>query len=197
MAKYKNALLVLVSILLFAYAGFITIVPAVKTNSFNIDKFEQQVFDATSLVTTLDSVNFEIKPNLKTIITVKNLSLKYIDAQPLFDAAHIEIETTPAALFTNNYEIKSIYFKRTWYADQILPNKENKIAFLPGAFNSKVFGANNITIKPNGPAKFKNLKLTYVTPTTYKEKNLRETSFTKEEVKSFLSSFEYSHVKIK
>ena len=196
MAKYKNAIFVLVSLILFGYAGFISIVPMVKTNTFDIDKFEQQVFDATSLVTTVDSVDYKIKPNLETTITVKNLSLKYIDAQPLFDAKHIEIKTTPAALFTPNYKIKSIYFKRAWYADQILPNKENKIAFLPGAFNSEIFGAKKITVEP-GPAKFKDLKVTYVTPTTYKEKNLREVSFTKSEVESFLKSFHYSHVKIK
>ena len=43
MAKYKNAILVLVSLILLAYAGFISILPAVKTNTFDIDKFEQQV----------------------------------------------------------------------------------------------------------------------------------------------------------
>ena len=196
MAKYKNALLVIVSLLLFAYAGFISIVPMVKTNTFDIDKFEQQVFDATSLVTTVDSIDYKIKPNFETIITVKNLSLKYIDAQPLFDAKHIEIKTTPMALFTHNYKINSIYFKRAWYADQILPDGDNKIAFLPGAFNSTIFGANSITVVP-GPAKFKDLKVTYVTPTTYKEKNIRETSFSKSEVEDFLKSFTYSHVKIK
>ena len=196
MAKYKNAIFVLVSLLLFAYAGFISIVPMVKTNTFDIDKFEQQVFDATSLVTTVDSVSYKIDWNLKTTITVKNLSLKYIDAQPLFDAAHIEIETTPSALFTHNYNIKSIYFKRAWYADQILPEGTNKIAFLPGAFNSEIFGAKSITVKP-GPAKFKNLRVTYVTPKTFKEQNYRETSFSKSEVDAFLKSFNYSHIKIK
>ena len=83
MAKYKNAILVLVSLILLGYAGFISILPAVKTNTFDIDKFEQQVFDATSLVTTVDSVDYKIAWNLKTTITVRNLSLKYIDAQPV------------------------------------------------------------------------------------------------------------------
>ena len=196
MAKYKNAILVLVSLILLAYAGFISILPAVKTNTFDINKFEQQVFDATSLVTTVDSVSYKIAWNLKTTITVRNLSLKYIDAQPLFDAALIEIETTPAALFTHNYDIKSVYFKRAWYADQILLEGDNKIAFLPGAFNSEIFGAKSITVKP-GPAKFKNLRVTYVTPKTFKEQNYRETSFSKAEVDAFLKSFNYSHVKIK
>lgn len=196
MAKYKNALLIVVSLLLLVYAGFISIVPMVKTSTFDIDKFEQQVFDATSLVTSVDAVEYKVKPNFETIITIRNLSLKYIDYQPLFDAKYIEVKTTPAALFTHNYKINSIYFKRAWYADQILPSKENKIAFLPGAFNSEIFGAKSITVEP-GPAKFKDLKITYVTPTTYKEKNLREVSYSKDEVRNFLKSFTYSHVKIK
>ena len=100
------------------------------------------------------------------------------------------------ALFTHNYDIKSVYFKRAWYADQILPEGDNKIAFLPGAFNSEIFGAKSITVKP-GPAKFKNLRVTYVTPKTFKEQNYRETSFSKAEVDAFLKSFNYSHVKIK
>lgn len=196
MSKYKNTFMILGALILLAYASFISIVPAVYTKSFNIDKFEEQVFDATSLVTTIDYIDFKIKPNLKTIITVKNLSLKYIDQQPLFDSRVIEIETTPAALFAHKYDIKSIYFKNAKYADQILPNKENKIAFLPGAFNSEVFGAKSVTVVP-GPAKFKNLKITYVTPYSYKEKNIREASYSKAEVESFLKSFDYSHVNIK
>ena len=195
-AKYKNTLMILGSVLLFGYASLISIVPSVMTNSFDIDKFEQKMFDATSLITSVDSVEYKVSPSLKTTITVKNLSLKYIDYQPLFDAKQIKLETSFAALFGKSFDVKNIEFKHVVYADQILPNGENKIAFLPGAFNSEIFGAKSISVVP-GPAKFKNMKVTYVTPRTYKEKFIREKNFSKSDVSLFLKSFDYSHVKIK
>ncbi len=195
-SKYKNTLMIFVSLVLFAYASLISIVPSCMTNSFDIDKFEQKVFDATSLITTVDTVEYKVAPNLKTTITVKNLSLKYIDYQPLFDARQIKIETSIAALFGKSFDIKKIDFKGVKYADQILPSGENKIAFLPSAFNSEIFGAKSISVTP-GPAKIRDLKVTYVTPTTYAEKSFREKSFSKAEVALFLKSFDYSHVVIK
>ena len=157
---------------------------------------QQKMFDATSLITSLDTVEYKVSPSLKTTITVKNLSLKYIDYQPLFDARQVKLETSLLALLGKSFNVKNIEFKNVIYADQILPNGENKIAFLPSAFNSEIFGAKSISVVP-GPAKFKNLKITYVTPTTYKEKFIREKNFSKAEVGSFLKSFEYSHVKVK
>ncbi len=195
-AKYKNTLMILLSLVLFAYASAISIVPAFKTNSFDIDKFEQQVFDATSLITTLDTIEYKVAPNLKTTIILKNLSLKYIDYQPLFDARQIKIETSYAALFDKSFDIKKIDFKGVKYADQILPSGENKIAFLPSAFNSEIFGAKSISVTP-GPAKFRDLKITYVTPKTYAEKSYREKAFSRAEVALFLKSFDYSHVQVK
>lgn len=194
--NYKNTLMIFGSVLLFSYAALISVVPAVMTNSFDIDKFEQKMFDATSLITSLDTVEYKVSPSLKTTITVKNLSLKYIDYQPLFDARQVKLETSLLALLGKSFNVKNIEFKNVIYADQILPNGENKIAFLPSAFNSEIFGAKSISVVP-GPAKFKNLKITYVTPTTYKEKFIREKNFSKAEVGSFLKSFEYSHVKVK
>ena len=99
-------------------------------------------------------------------------------------------------LSINNFNIKSMYLKNVVYADQILPNGHNKIAFLPEAFDSKKFGKNNITISPSD-IRVKSLKVTYVTPRTYKEKSYREKTFYKEDVRNFLKSLVYSSVKIK
>lgn len=196
MSKYKNTLLIFIALILFAYAGIISIVPKVFTSSFNVDKFEEQVYEATSLLTTLDSVQYKLKPNLTAVVTVKNLSLKYIDYQPLFDAKHIEFEASPTVFFGSDFNIKSMYMKNVVYADQILPNGQNKIAFLPEAFNSEVFGKKSISVSPSD-LKIKNLKVTYVTPRTYKERNYREKTFYKDEVNNFLKSLVFSHVKIK
>lgn len=196
MSKYKNTLMIFVALVLFLYAGIISILPKVVTNAFDVNKFEEQVYEATSLLTTVDSVEYKLKPNLVAVVTVKNLSLKYIDHQPLFDARHIEFEASPLVFFGNDFNIKSMYMKNVVYANQILPNGQNKIAFLPEAFNSEVFGKKSISVSPSD-IKIKNLKITHVTPRTYREKNYREKTLYKDEVRDFLKSLVFSHVKIK
>ncbi len=196
MSNYRNAALVIIAILLLVYASLISIVPAIKTSSFNIRDFEQKCYNATSLITTIDSVQYKVKPNLTTIITVKDLDLQYIDYQPLFSAKTIEIETTLAALFGNTFNVKSMHLKNLKYDDQILSNGENKLAFLPGAFNSEIFGKKSITIVP-GDVTVKKFDIKYIGPTTYKEKFIREKTYSKDEVKEFLSQYYFSHVKIK
>ena len=196
MSNYKNTIMIVIAAFLLLYAAFISIIPAIKTSSFNIKDFEQKCYDATSLITTVDSVQFKIKPNLKTIIIVKNLELRYIDNQPLFYARNIELTSTIGALFGNKFDIKSMYLKNIKYNDQILDNGENKLAFLPGAFNSEVFGKKSITVIP-GEVTVKNLDIKYIGPNTFKQKFIRENSYSKEEVKEFLSQFYFSHVNIK
>ena len=195
MTNNKNTIFIAISIILLLYAGFISIFPIILTNSFNITKFEQKCYDATSLITTVDYVNYKIKPNFNVIITLKNLSLKYIDFQPMFDANTIELTTT-AAIFGNTFTIKNLYLKNVKYEDQILPEGENKLAFLPGAFDTTKFGKKNITVV-TGPINIKNMKIKYITPKTYKEQSLREATYTKEQVKEFLSNYYFSHIKIK
>ncbi len=196
MSNYKNTIMIVIAAILLVYAAFISIIPAMKTSSFNIKDFEQKCYDATSLITTVDSVQYKIKPNLKTIIIVKNLELRYIDNQPLFYARNIELTSTLGALFGNKFDIKSLYLKNIKYEDQILANGENKLAFLPGAFNSELFGKKSITIIP-GDVTVKNFDIKYIGPTTFKEKFIRENTYSKEEVKEFLSQFYFSHVNIK
>lgn len=196
MSKYKNTILIVLAVILLVYAIFISIFPAILTSSFNIDKFEKQVFDSTSLVTTVDMVEYKIKPNFDTIITLRKWSSKYIDDQDCFDATMIELTTTPAAIFTNNIKIKQLYVKNAKFSNQILPSGENKLAFLPATFNSKIFGKNKINIIA-GPVKVKNFKIKNITPNTYNEDNRRESNYTTQEVKDFLSQMYFSSVNIK
>ena len=196
MKEYKNTLLIFISVLFLAYAGFISIFPAILTSTFNIDKFEQQVFDSTSLVTTVDTVEYKIRPNFDTIITLRNWSSKYIDDQDCFDAKLIEIKTTLSAIFFKKFKIKQLYLKNVKYSNQTLPTGENKLAFLPAAFNSELFGAKKITIIP-GPVKVKNFRIKDIAPKYYKEINKREAYYSTEEVRRFLSDKNFSHVEIK
>ncbi len=192
----KSLVLIIISLILFAYAGFISIVPYIVTNSFSTARFEKKFYDATSLITELGSVQYTIKPNFDTIITVRGFELKYIDDQPLFNAGTIELTTTPAAIFGNTFKIKNLVIENTNYEDQILPDGVNKLAFFPGAFDTRKFGKRNITIV-SGPVKIRNAKIKYITPNTYKEESIREKNYSKSEVKEFLSSLYFSHVKIK
>ncbi len=195
MNQHKNAIMIIVAIILFIYAGMISIFPYFITKSFNIDQFEQKVFEATSLVTTIDSFDYTIKPNFDTVITIRNWSSKYIDEQNCFDARQIQLTTTPFAIFTKNFKIKDLYLKNVKYADQTLPEGQNKLAFLPEAFNSNVFGTNNIKIT-TGPIRIKNYQKIHIAPNIYKENNYREMKYSKDEVKNFLSQFTFNHITI-
>ncbi len=196
MPKYKNTILIVLAAILLIYAGFISIFPAILTSSFNIDKFEKQIYDATSLVTTVDTVEYKIKPNFDTIITFRNWSSKYIDEQDCFDATMIELTTKPAAIFTNNIKIKQLYVKNAKFSNQLLPNGDLKLAFLPGAFNSKVFGKDKINITA-GPVRVKNFQIKKIAPNYYNEDNRRESTYTEQEVKDFLSQMYFATVNIK
>ena len=194
--KYKNTVLLLVSLLFFAYAAMISIVPSMKTSSFNTEEFEKKFEEATSLVTSVDSVRYEVTPTLKTKIKVRNLSLKYVDYQPLLDVRHAELTAGIGALFGTKYDIKSLSLKGVKYSDQILPSGDNKIAFLPLAFDSTKFGHKSIAVSP-GPVVIKDYKIDYITPTTFAQKKYDIMEYSKDEVEDFLKSFDYAHVKIK
>ena len=55
MMKNKNTILIIIAVILLIYATFISIVPLILTKSFDITKFEQKFYEATSFITTLDS----------------------------------------------------------------------------------------------------------------------------------------------
>lgn len=186
----------LISFILISYAVLISIVPSMKTSSFNTEEFEKKFEEATSLVTSVDVVRYEVTPTLKTKIKIRNLSLKYIDNQPLLDVRHAELTAGLGALFGKGYKIHSLIAKGVKYSDQILPSDENKIAFLPLAFDSKKFGHKSISIVP-GPVVIKDYKIDYITPTTFAKKEYDVLEYTTDEVDDFLRSFDYSTVKIK
>ena len=198
MSKHKNLILICIAAILFIYAGFISIYPGILNSTFNINDFEKKFYEATSLETTIESVDFKIKPNFETIINIYGFDLKYIDRQDLFSARTIEIVTTPSALFSNNYKIKSMNLKTVKYNDQVLETGENKLAFLPASFNPKPFGKNTITVSP-GNITIKNAKYSYTKslPYTYKEDSYAVRNYSAAEVKSYLSSLNFAKVKIK
>lgn len=194
--KYKNTVMMLLSFILIAYAVLISIVPSMKTSSFNTEEFEKKFENATSLVTSVDTVRYEVTPTLKTKIKIRNLSLKYVDHQPLLDVRHAELTAGLGALFGSGYKIHSLVAKGVKYSDQILPSGENKIAFLPASFDSNKFGHRSISIVP-GPVLLKDYKVEYITPTTYAKKEYDVIEYTTDEVADFLNSFDYFSVKIK
>lgn len=198
MSKYKNVLLIFVALILFVYAGLISIYPSFKSKHFDINEFEKKALPATGLNVTFNYIDIKVKPNFTTIITLRDLDVQYPDKQPLLKAKVVELTTSVSALLFKNFDIKSLYLKNVQYDDQILPSKENKLAYFPEAFDPKYFGSKKITIKP-GPVSIKDLNISYTQtePYSYKTEELREANYTKEEVKEFLSSYNFKNIEIK
>ena len=198
MQKYKNVFMIFLALILFVYAGFISIFPAFVIKTFNIDEFEQKSYTATGLNITLGYIDIKIKPNFKTVIIVRDLIAKYPDNQPLLEAKYAELTTTPASILKKEFKIKSLYLKNVEYHDQILPDGENKIAYLPAAFDPSYYGTKKITIVP-GPIRIKNLDVSYTVgePYSYKTTSKREITFEKSEVEEFLSNLTFTNVVIK
>ena len=199
MKKHSNLMLLLISLALFIYAGLLSIYPAVLTSTFNVQDFEDKIHQSTTLTTKMDSVNFKMTPNLNLIITITNWSSKYIYEveQDCFDAAVIELTTNPFSVLTKNFKIKNLYLNNVVFSNQLLPEGVNKLAFLPGAFNARVFGKNKITIVPDGKVTVKNFTIKYIAPDYYKESVRPLVEYTKSDVKEFLQKRNFVSVNIK
>ena len=81
MKEHKNAILILVAIVLFAYAAILSVYPSFLKATFNISKFEEKVYKASSLITTIDNIDFKVKPNFDLYISIYKWSSKYVDYQ--------------------------------------------------------------------------------------------------------------------
>lgn len=196
MSKHKNLIMIFVSIILIAYAALLSIYPAVLTSSFNKAEFGEKVYKACGLVTTIDGIEFKMKPNLTLVITINNWSSKYIDRQDCFDAALIELQTGAFSPFTKNFKIKELFLKHVKYANQTFSNGENKLAYLPKSFEASAFGADKIIVEA-GPVKILDFKIKDIAPKYYAEDNRRSESYSKLQVKSFLDEQNIRFVEVK
>ncbi len=199
MSNYKNAILIIISIILFIYAGFISIFPSFYTKHFNINDFTQKMLPAAGLNVTFDDIDVKIRPNFKTIIKLKELQIFYPDNQPLFRARTAELITTPSSIISKKFIIKKLTLHNVKYEDQILPSGENKLAFLPSTFNPSVFKTKKITVIPQGNVYVKGLNIGYTVaePYSYKKEDLREAEYSADQVKTFLKSLNFNNVVIK
>ncbi|MBQ9245344.1 hypothetical protein IJ182_03655 [bacterium] len=196
MTKHRNAILILVSLVLFIYAGFISIYPAFLSKTFNKNAFEKKAEEATGLKTHLDSIEFKIKPNMDMVITIGNWSSKYVDDQDCFAAGRIDITTNPGSIITKNFKIKELDLNNVKYSNQVFENGQNKLAYLPGSFNPKPFGASKVTIAA-GPVKAKNFTIVNIGPNYYREDKRSISKYSRADVRSFLSSQKFKNVNIK
>lgn len=193
---YKNTVLFIIAIVLFVYGAFISIIPAIKTATFNIDEFEKKIYDTTNLNVSIEGLTYKMSPAFKTTMKIRGINVSYIDDQPLFKANSIEITATPAILFDTVFDIKYMYVKNAVFRDQILPEGINKLEFLPGALNTKVFGKNSVTLIP-GPIRVRNYKIEHITPKRYEARSIRDYEYTADEVKEFLNQYIFSTIKVK
>ena len=200
--QYRNLILMFLALVLFVYAGLISIVPSIITSTFNSAEFAVKFSEATSLKTNLDGFQYRISPNLHATIELNNLKLAWVGDQDLFEAKIIEIETkNPLAIFTKNYDIESVSISNAHYSDQLIPDDKtqkliNKLNKLLPNFNPNPFGTSKIKIVP-GKVTFKNFKISYITPETYNEDTISQKTFSKPEVKKFLTEYPVGNVNIK
>lgn len=194
--SYKNAILILISLVLFAYSGFVLLFPAILTATFNKQKFCESVYKTTALVTNIDQIEFKMTPTLDMIITARGWDSKHIDNQNAFKAKEISVVTNPMAIFTHDYNIKSIEFKGTQIWDQILPNGENKLDYVARCFSPKDFGIEKMSIKPS-EAKFRGFTIIHERGQNSKEEYMRNKTYSLYEVKTFLMNKNLFNVVIK
>ena len=170
--SYKNCILMIVSLILFLYAGFIGLYPAILTWTFNYDKFSDSVYKTTALVTT------------------------HFDKQNAFEATEIKVKTTPFAIFTKDFQIKSMEITGAKLWEQFLPSGENKLAYIPKSFYAKPFGAKVITIRPSA-VDFNSFTIVHQRSSGVKEEYIRKKSYSLYEVKNFLMNKNIVDVVIK
>ena len=194
--SYKNCILIIVSLILFLYAGFIGLYPAILTWTFNYDKFYDSVYKTTALVTKVHKMEFSMSPTFDMTITANNWVSTHIDNQNAFDATEIKITTTPFAIFTKDFKIKSMKITGGKIWDQILPSGENKLAYIPKVFNAKPFGAKVITIRPSA-VDFDSFTIVRMRPSGVTEEYTRKKTYSLYEVKTFLTNQNIVDVVIK
>lgn len=196
--KYKNIALILLSIVMLVYASLISIVPSAMTKGFNKKAFEEKLTNALGLNATVGTYTVRVQPNLDTIITITELKVEFPDEQPVFKAKMAELTTTISSLFSNSYVIKKLELQNVKYDDLVLPNGDNKIAFLPSRITPKPFGPNNIIIVA-GPVSARSVEVSHTKtqPYSYKKDSYRQLDYSTAEVKSFLSSQNFRNIKVK
>lgn len=196
MSNHKNLILIVISLILLAYAGMLSLYPFILNSTFSKTKFGQKVYDATGLVTTVEKVDFEMKPNLTLIITINNWSSKYIDYQDCFDANVIELQTGALSPITKDFPIKELYLKHVKYSDQVFDTGANKLDYLPRSFNASAFGTDKIKVAA-GPVRVQDFRIKRITPDTYDEDNRSESIYTKAQVKKFLQDLNIRFVEVR
>ena len=199
---YKNLTMMAVALLLFIYAGFISIVPTVITNSFNKDEFATKMGDASSLITSIEGFDYKITPSLHGIIDITGLKIEWIGNQPIFEAKQLEIETNnPLAVVTKNFDINKVIVTNARYTDQMVFDQKangliNKLNYVTPNFDAQKFDTKKIKVKA-GNVQVKNYQISYITPTTYNENEIQQKIYPKAEVKKFLMDHPVNSVEIK
>ena len=194
--SYKNTILIFISLIMFIYAGLVLLYPAILTMTFNKKAFCDSAYKTSALVTKLGKMEFKMTRNLNLVIIASDWESKHIDNQNAFKARTIEIVTTPFATLTNNYDVKSMRFEGTKIWEQILPDGNNKLAYIAKCFSPKDFGVKKITIKPSEVV-FDNLTIIHEENKQTKEEYHRNKTYSEYEVKTFLMNQNLMDVVIK
>ena len=195
--NYKNLILIVISLILFAYAGFISVVPKIMTSLFNQETFSKNLQKAVGLNVEMKTVDVKISPDFSTFVYITGLDIKFPDKQPVLTADYAELRTTPGCLFGNKIVIKKFIANTVKYDDLVLPSGINKIAYIPESFQPKFIGKKGLTIV-SGPVEISNISASYTKtkPYSYTEKSLPNINMSARETKEYLQSLQFKYVKI-
>ena len=191
---HRNAILFLVAIVLFIYAGFIALYPTILRASFDKAEFGRKVEDTTGLITTIKNIEFKLNPVTLTIV-INEWNSDHMPGQKCFYADRIEIQTNPLSMITKNFVIKNMELQNVQYFDQILDNGENKLDHLSD-MNFSQFNTDKVTVTP-GPVSVKNFNITYIEPTDHRENIRSFVKYTASDVRAFLQDINFKNVVIK
>ncbi len=196
MQNHKNLILIVISLILLSYAGMLSLYPSLLNAAFNKTKFGKKVFESVGLITTIDKIDFEVKPNLTLIVTIRDWSSKYSDYHDCFEADLIKLQTSAFSPFTKNFPIKELYLKHVKLTNIILPDGKNKLDYIPYSFEARPFGAKEIKIG-TGPVRVQDFKIKYIYPKFSEDDNRTETLYSQTEVKKFLQDLNIRFTKIR
>ena len=191
---HRNAILFLVAILLFIYAGFIALYPTILRASFDKAEFGRKVEDTTGLITSIKNIEFKLSPVTLTIIVNEWVS-DHMQDQPCFKADRIEIHANPLCMITKNFVIKDMDLQNVRYYDQMLDNGENKLDRL-SEMNFSQFNVDKVSVTP-GPVSVKNFTITSIDPDTHRDNERSFVKYSRSDVKAFLESKNFKNVIIK
>ncbi|MBR6163133.1 hypothetical protein IKQ26_04485 [bacterium] len=125
--KNKNLILLLLSLILFAYAFVIGVMPMIINDGLKKKNIIPEIERLTQLKVDYSGAKVAVSPLFNVTLTINNATAEKKDVdQKVASATAIRMELGIASLFTKNYNIKSLLIKDAKY-HEVLDNGNPEI----------------------------------------------------------------------